>query len=118
MKPPKIKFQVTLRDLDFEGSLDDTIIYLTGLKEEYKNVENLCIEADDVISTGSYDSEVGYKYFLRGTEEETDAEYDKRIKMLELQKEREKARKEGIKRNKENKDREEYERLRKKFEGK
>ena len=119
MKPPKLKIQATLRDyLDFEGSLDVTIKYLEGLREEYKDVINLRIDYETVHSSDYYGTETGYKYYLKGEREETDAEYDKRIELAQAQIEREKARKAGIKKNKEETDRKEYERLRKKFEGK
>ncbi len=75
----KIKVQRQLRNItyDLEGKVDDVIEILNNLKNHHADFEDFELSVDHA----GYDG--GIEIYLNGYREETDAEYNKRIKKEE-----------------------------------
>jgi len=65
-----------LNDYDFEGTLDNVISRLSGIKEDYPDHFDFNIEAD--VETGYYNERYA-TFTIYALREETDAEMKKRI---------------------------------------
>ena len=103
----------SIDDAEFEGSIDTIIDTLQSLKEDFKDKNYNYLWLDKETSYGYY-NDMDVSYTLYGSRKETDKEYDARMaknkKALNVVK--------INKQKKLEKERKEYERLKKKFEGK
>jgi hypothetical protein len=103
-KPKKIVVWDTITDITYEleGSLEDAIDGLQELKDRY---ESKYLSLSITIETyyAPYDHDGYPKAYLKGEREETDEEYEARLAQVQKYKDRE---------------REQYEKLKEKFEGK
>jgi len=104
-KPSRIYVEMTvLEDIDLEKPLEVLIEELNCFKNTWNEYRNLYIDNEGCINYPNY--------VLRGERLENDIEYNKRMKLLQKEKEKKRL----LKEKREKEDRKEYERLKKRFE--